>query len=161
MVKIMEFTEAQQLFTLIFAIHFTLIIDRVHRNYNPYDTYNAWKGKSHAINRLLVSWLIMYIFPLLNFAAFFIILGIYNISFEPDLHGALNIVLVGLLSFFDFGYYRIFEAILYLSPKTFYTVEEVDDVLFEDRGEFQAHLLPGILYVIATAIMIFIVIILK
>ena len=154
-------TDAQQLFTLIFAIHFTLIIDRVHRNYNPYDTYNAWRGKSHAINRLLVSWLIMYIFPLLNFAAFFIILGIYNISFKPDLYGVLNIVLVGLLSFFDFGYYRIFEAVLYLSPKTFYPDEEIEEVLFEDRGEFQAHLIPGVMYVLASIIMVFIVILLK
>jgi hypothetical protein len=48
-----------------------------------------------------------------------------------------------------------------MSPKTFYTVEEADEVLFEDRGEFQAHFIPGILYVIASTIMIFIVIILK
>lgn len=154
----MPFTDAQQLFTLIFAIHFTLIIDRVHRNYNPYDTYNAWMGKSHAINRLLLSWLIMYILPLLNFAVFFILLGIYNISFQPDLHGILNIVLVGLLSFFDFGYYRIFEAVLYFSPKTFYTDEEAGEMLAKERGEFQAHLIPGVLYVITTTIMILILI---
>jgi len=139
--------KAQELFTLIFAIHFTLIIDRVHRNYNPYDTYNAWKGQLHAIRRLLLSWAInawkgqlhairrlllswainawkgqlhairrlllswaiMYILPLLNFAAFLIILGAYGVSFDPTPHGTLNIVLVGLSSFFDFGYYRIFE----------------------------------------------------
>lgn len=41
-------TEAQELFVLIFAIYFTLIIDRANRNYNPYDTY-AWTGKPHAI----------------------------------------------------------------------------------------------------------------
>ena len=103
------FTEPQELFTLIFAIHFTLIIDRVHRNYNPYDTYNAWKGQLHAIRRLLLSWTIMYILPLLNFAAFLLILGAYNVPFDPTPRGTLNIVLVGLSSFFDFGYYRIFE----------------------------------------------------
>ena len=157
----MPFTDAQQLFTLIFAIHFTLIIDRVNRNYNPYDTYNAWKGKSHAIKRLLLSWLIMYILPLLNFAAFLIILGIYGISFQSNLHGALNIVLVGLLSFFDFGYYRIFEAMLYLSPNTFYTDEERDEILAKEREEFQAHFIPGILYVVMTTIMLLILIILK
>ena len=95
----MPFTDAQQLFTLVFAIHFTLIIDRVHKSYNPYDTYNAWKGKPHAIKRLLLSWLIMYIFPLLNFAAFLLLLGMYGVSFEPNLHGVLNIVLVALSSF--------------------------------------------------------------
>ncbi|MGB9979509.1 hypothetical protein [Methanobacterium sp.] len=157
----MQFTEAQQLFTLIFAIHFTLIIDRVHRNYNPYDTYNAWKGRKHAINRLLVSWSVMYILPLLNFGIFFILLGIYDIRFQLDLYGILNIVLVGLLSFFDFGYYRIFESILYLSPNTFYTSREANEILDDERNEFQAHFIPGILYVIASAIMILIVIIIK
>ncbi|MCZ3367188.1 MULTISPECIES: hypothetical protein [Methanobacterium] len=153
------FTETQELFTLIFAIHFTLIIDRVHRNYNPYDTYNAWKGQLHAIRRLFLSWAVMYILPLLNFAAFLIILGAYDISFDPTPRGTLNIVLVGLSSFFDFGYYRIFESILYLSPKTFYTDKEADEMMAKDRGEFQAHFIPGILYVIASFIMIFIVII--
>ena len=93
------FTEAQQLFTLIFAIHFTLIIDRVNRNYNPYDTYNAWKGQLNSIRRLLLSWSVMYILPLLNFAAFLIILEVYDVSFDPTVHGALNIVLVALSSF--------------------------------------------------------------
>ena len=153
------FTEAQQLFTLIFAIHFTLIIDRVNRAYNPYDTYNAWKGQLHSIRRLILSWSIMYILPLLNFAAFLLILGIYNVSFDLNINGALNIVLVALSSFFDFGYYRIFESILYLSPKTFYTEEEIDGMLDDNRNEFRAHFIPGILYVIASAIMIFIVII--
>jgi hypothetical protein len=153
------FTEAQQLFTFIFAIHFTLIIDRVERNYNPYDTYNAWKGQLHSIRRLFLSWSIMYILPLFNFAAFLLILGIYNVSFDLNINGALNIVLVALSSFFDFGYYRIFESILYLSPKTFYTEEEIDRMLDDNRNEFRAHLIPGILYVITSAIMIFIVII--
>lgn len=156
----MSFIEAQELFTFIFAIHFTLIIDRVHRNYNPYDTYNAWKGQSHAIKRLLLSWLILYILLLLNFAAFFIILGMYDISFT-SLYGTLNIVLVALSSFFDFGYYRIFESILYLSPKTFYTDREAAEVLIEGRDEFQAHFIPGVLYIIASTILILIIIILK
>ena len=155
------FTEPQQLFTLIFAIHFTLIIDRVNRAYNPYDTYNAWKGKLPAIKRLLLSWSVMYILPLFNFAAFLLILGIYDVSFDPNFHGALNIVLVALSSFFDFGYYRIFESILYLSPETFYTDKEANKMLDDERHEFQAHFIPGILYVIASIIMIFIVIILN
>jgi len=95
----MPFTDAQQLFTLIFAIHFTLIIDRVNKSYNPYDTYNAWKGQPHAIKRLLLSWLILYILPLLNFAVFLIILGIYGVSFGPNIQSILNIILVGLASF--------------------------------------------------------------
>jgi hypothetical protein len=53
----------------------------------------------------------------------------------------------------------IFVAMLYLSPKTFYTDKESDKMLAKDRDEFQAHFIPGILYVIASFIMIFIVII--
>jgi hypothetical protein len=34
----------------------------------------------------------------------------------------------------------IFEAILYLSPQTFYTDTEAAEMLAEERGEFQAHL---------------------
>ncbi len=155
----MPFTDAQQLFTIIFAIHFTLIIDRVNRNYNPYDTYNAWKGQSHAIKRLLVNWIIVYFIPLINFAIYLISLGVYNVIFDPYIRGVINIVLVALLSFFDFGYYRIFEAILYAYPKEFYTDKEIDTVLEKERGEVRAHLLPGVAYVVATMV-IFLVLIL-
>ena len=103
----------------------------------------------------------MYILSLLNFAIFLLILGIYDVSFDPNLNGALNIVLVSLSSFFDFGYYRIFESILYLSPKSFYTDKEAVDMLDDNRNEFQAHFIPGILYIIASSIMIIIVIFLK
>jgi hypothetical protein len=106
----MPITEAQQLFILIFAIYFTLIIDRANRNYNPYDTYKAWMGKSHALRRLLLSWTVLHIFPLLNFAIFYIIIGLNDPLFDPSIIGIINIVLVGLLSFFDFEYYRIFEV---------------------------------------------------
>ncbi len=155
----LEFTEAQELFILIFAIHFTLIIERVHQSYNPYDTYSAWKGVPHAIKRLIVSWVILYILPLLHFAIFFVTLGTYEINFDMTVLGVFNIVLVGLLSFFDFGYYRIFEAALYYSPDTFFTNEEQDKMLEKERGEVRAHLIPGICYVVATIVMLFILII--
>jgi hypothetical protein len=154
----MPFTDAQWIFIIIFTVNFSLIIDRAHKTYNPYDTYNAWKGNSHSFNRLLLSWSLLYILPLLNFAIFYIILSIHNISIQPSLIGALKIVLIGLLSFFDFGYYRIFEAILYLSPNTFYTEKEQDEILVKDKGEFKAHFIPGILYVIGTAIIFLIII---
>lgn len=152
-------TEAQNLFILIFAIHFTLIIDRVHVNYNPYDTYSAWKGVPHAIKRLVLSWVILYILPLLNFAFFFLVLGLYNVTFDPNIRGVINIVLVGLLSFFDFGYYRIFEAVLYYSPDTFFTPAEQDEMLEKERGEVRAHLIPGIAYVAATMVMLLVILI--
>lgn len=155
----MGFTDAQWLFIIIFAINFTLIIDRAHNNYNSFDTYNSWRGYSQALYRLLISWLFLYILPLLNFAIFYIIMSINNISIENSIQGAFKIVLIGLLSFFDFGYFRIYESMLYLSPNTFYTDQEQEDVLVKDKGEFKAHFIPGILYVVVTAI-IFIILIL-
>lgn len=106
----MHITEAQELFILIFVIYFTLIIDRANHKYNPYDTYNAWTGKPHTIRRLMLSWTILHIIPLLNFAIFFIILGINKISFDPNFLEVINIVLVDLLAFFIFGYYHVFEV---------------------------------------------------
>ena len=154
----MAFTDAQWLFIIIFGINFTLIIDRAHNTYNQYDTYNAWKGKRHALNRLLLSWLLLYILPLLNFAVFYIILSFNNVSIETSISGAIKIVLIGLLPFFEFGYYRIFESILYLSPNTFYSESEQNEILAKDKDEFTAHFIPGILYVIATAILFIILI---
>lgn len=140
----------QELFTFLFAIHFTLIIDRAHRTYNPYDTFNAWKGESNARRRLVLSWTTLHILPLLNFALFFIILGINEIPFDSTIIGCINIVLVGLLSFFDFGYYRIFEGFLYGFPDKFLSKIEKMEILDDEREEFRAHMIPGILYVIVT-----------
>ncbi|MEN6593085.1 MAG: hypothetical protein ABFC12_07580 [Methanobacterium sp.] len=61
-----------------------------------------------------MAWIILYILPLLQFAIFFILLGIYGVDFEMTILGVFSIVLVGFLSSFDFGYYRIFEAALLL-----------------------------------------------
>jgi hypothetical protein len=150
----MPITEAQELFILIFAIYFTLIIDRANRNYNPYDTYKAWKDRSHALRRLLLSWSVLHILPLFNFAIFFIILGLNKTAFNPDILGIINIILVGLLAFFDFGYYRIFDGFLYLSPEKFLRDKERKEVLDEKRYEFRAHMIPGILYVAITWLML-------
>ncbi|MGB9202101.1 hypothetical protein, partial [Methanobacterium sp.] len=106
----MALTDTQWLFIIIFGINFTLIIDRAHRTYDSFNTYNAWRGYSQALYRLLLSWLLLYILPLLNFAVFYIILSLNNISIQSSPEGAFTIVLIGLLSFFDFGYYRIYEA---------------------------------------------------
>jgi len=157
----MTITEAQQLFILLFAIYFTLIIDRANRTYNPYDTYKAWIGKKYAVRRLILSWTVLHIFPLINFAVFYIILGLNKTLFNPDLLGVINIVLVGLLAFFDFGYYRIFESFLYLSPEKFLTEKERKEVLDDKRNEFRAHFIPGIFYVIATWIMLIILLLIN
>ncbi len=109
----MPLTEAQELFTLFFAIYFAIIIDRSHEMYKPWDTYNAWRGISHNRRRLLVAWAILFAIPLLHFALLFILLGSVNIRFDMTIGGISNVVLISLSSFFDFGYFRIYEAFLH------------------------------------------------
>lgn len=150
----MPISEAQELFILIFAIYFTLIIDRANRNYNPYDTYKAWKGRGYALKRLLLSWTVLHILPLFNFAIFFITLGLNKTPFNPGLLGVINIILVGMLAFFDFGYYRIFEGFLYLYPEKFLSIKDRKEVLDDERYEFRAHIIPGVLYVVITWLML-------
>ncbi len=157
----MPISEAQELFILLFAIYFTLIIDRASSLYNPYDTYEAWKYRGKALRRLILSWTFLHILPLLNFAIFYIIIGLYNISFNSNLLGIINIILVGILAFFDFGYYRIFEGFLYLSPQKFFTEKEKKEVLNEKRKEFRAHMIPGVLYVVITWLIFIILLIIN
>ena len=109
----MSLNDAQQLFALFFAIYFAMIIDRSHEMYKPWDTYSAWRGKSHNIKRLLAAWIILFTMPLLHFAILFVLLGSVNVRFDMTIRGISNVSLIGLSSFFDFGYFRIYEAFLH------------------------------------------------
>jgi len=106
----MVLTEAQDLFALFFAIYFAMMIERSNDMYKPWDTYNAWKGKTHNIKRLLAAWILLFAVPLLHFAILFTFLGSINIQFDMTISGISNVALIGLSSFFDFGYFRIYEA---------------------------------------------------
>ena len=117
----MPLNDAQELFSLFFAIYFALIIDRSHQMYRPWDTYSAWKGSSHNINRLVTAWVILFIIPMFHFAILFILLGLNKIPFDMTFDGILNVVLISLSSFFDFGYFRIYEAFLHKYPESFFT----------------------------------------
>ena len=96
-----------------------------------------------------------------KFSLFFLIIGLYNITVNPDILGIFNIIIVGILAFFDFGYYRIFEAFLYLSPQKFLSKNEIEQVLDKKRFEFRAHMVPGILYIIITWLLLVILIIIN
>lgn len=144
--------EAQMMLELFFAVYFALVIDRSHVAYDPYNTYSAWTGKSPAHRRLIVSWLILVLLPLSHFAITYLVLGKYPIALDMTPYGVLNIVMIGFLSFFSFGYYRIFEAFLNGFPRFFYSDEELSKRHVEIRPEFWAHFIPGILYILMTAI---------
>jgi len=115
----MSLNDAQQLFVLFFAIYFSLIVDRSHEMYKPWDTYSAWRRKSHNIKRLFAAWIILFIVPLLHFSILFILLRTTDVQFNMTIYGILNVVLVGFGSFLEFGYFRIYEAFLHKYPESF------------------------------------------
>lgn len=152
-------TEADEIFILFFAIYFGLIIARAHEMYNPWDTYNAWKRKLHNLKRLVVGWIILFAIPMLHFAILFLLLGSVDVEIAMTSRGIFNVVLIGFGSFFEFGYFRIYEAFLQLYPEFFFTDEDL--VQLESSGQlrpnFWAHFIPGILYVLLSTLMIIIV----
>ncbi len=150
----MVLTEAQELFALFFAIYFAMILDRSHEMYRPWDTYNAWKGKVHVVRRLLAGWIILFALPLLHFGILFTLLGSRNISFDTTMSGILRVVLVGFSSFFDFGYFRMYEALVHSHPGSFFSDEDLTRIEHSDkiRPDFKAHFLPGALYVILSTL---------
>lgn len=149
---------AQNLFLYFFAIYFSLIIARSHEAYKPWDTYSAWKGKPHNIKRLLTGWIILFIIPLLHFAILFILLGSVDISLNMTINGILNVTLISIGSFFEFGYFRIYEAFLHKYPDSFFADEETIQRELSIRSDFWAHFLPGALYVIVSTLMVMITI---
>ena len=156
----MPLTEGQEIFILFFAIYFGLIIERSHEMYKPWDTYNVWKGGSHNLRRLVAAWIILFAIPMLHFAILFALLGSSGIKVDMTLRGVFNVVLVGFSSFFEFGYFRIYEAFLQHYPLSFFTEE--DRAQLESIGQlrpgFSAHFIPGILYVSLSTLMMLIAI---
>ena len=156
----MVLTETQDLFALFFAIYFAVIIDRANETYKPFDTYNAWKGKTHNIRRLLAAWILLFAIPLLHFAILFTLLGSIDIQFDMTIGGISNVVLIGLSSFFDFGYFRIYEAFLHSYHESFFSDEDMIQIerTGKIRPDFWAHFMPGALYVTVSILMMLIAI---
>ena len=153
-------TGAQEIFILFFAVYFGLMLERSHEMYNPWDTYNAWKGKADNFNRLLAAWLILFATPMLNFAILFILLGDANLQIDMTIRGVINVVFIGFSSFFEFGYFRIYEAVLQGYPESFFADEDLAKLesLNIVRPDFWAHLVPGILYVSLSTLIVLIAI---
>ena len=150
----MALTEAQELFTLFFAIYFAMIIDRSHEMYKPWDTYNAWRGKPHNIRRLLAAWIILFAIPLVHFAILFALLGSVDVPFDMTMRGISNVILIGFGSFFEFGYFRIYESFLHRYPTSFFSEEELTqrESPGEIRPDFRLDFIPGTLYVIMSTL---------
>ena len=158
--KTMALNDAQNLFTLFFAIYFGMMIGRSHDMYRPWETYHAWRGRSHNIRRLITAWIILFIVPLVQFGILYSLLGSVSIPFSLSIGGISNIVLIGFGSFFEFGYFRIYEAFLHGYPESFFAEEELPVLAGWDgiRPDFRAHFMPGILYVIVSILAVLVAI---
>lgn len=156
----MPHNDPQEVFILFFAIYFALIIDRSNEMYKPWDTYNAWKGKPHNIKRLLAAWLILFVIPVSHFGVLFVLLGSVDVRFDMTIDGISNIILISLSSFFEFGYFRIYEAFLHSYSESFFADEELMQWNRSGmiRPDFWAHFMPGALYVIISTLLMFIAI---
>jgi hypothetical protein len=150
----MSLNDAQQLFGFFFAIYFYMIIDRSHAMYQVWDTYSAWTGKTHHINRLLAAWLLLIILPVTQFAILFTYLGIFNVTFDPTAIGVLRIILISISSFFTFGYFRLYESLIHRYPAWFFSGDEQSSGGTKLRPQFRAHFIPGILYVILSTLLL-------
>ncbi len=116
-------SEAQMMLELFFAIYFPLIIDRSHQEYYPYDTYSTWERQSPDHRRLIVAWTTLFALPLFHFALTYVVLGENPIDIGPNTYGVLNIVPIGILSIFSFGYYRIFEPVINRFRRSIFTLK--------------------------------------
>jgi hypothetical protein len=156
----MSLNDPQEVFILFFAIYFGLMVDRSHEMYKPWDTYNAWKGKSHNIKRLLTAWLILFLIPISHFGILFILLGSVNIRFDATFAGVSRLILISLGSFFEFGYFRIYESFLHSYPESFFGDEERAQFVQSGkiRPDFWGHFMPGALYVLVSTLMVVIAI---
>jgi len=106
----------------------------------------------------LAAWIILFIVPLLHFAILFILLGSIDVRFNTTISGILNVALIGVGSFFEFGYFRIYEAFLHKYLESFFTDEERIQKERLIRPDFWAHFIPGALYVILSTLMVLIAI---
>ena len=151
---------AQELFLAFFAIYFALNIDRTQREYGSYDTYAAWNGSRHAFRRLVTAWVVTFLFPMVQFAITFSLLDGVNVALDLTFSDTLMIVAIGFLSFFQFGYYRIFEAIINLRPEVFFLEEGRQKYLKEERREFRSHFVPGVLYIVGSVLVLVLILVL-
>ncbi len=150
----MTLDDAQQLFGFFFAIYFVLIIERSNDTYGSWDTYSAWSGSSYNINRLVTAWLFLVILPVTHFAVLFTLLGLFDVAFDETITGVVNIVLISTGSFFSFGYYRLYEAVLHTFPGSFFSDDDLRGRALEIRPQFWAHFVPGVLYITVSTLLL-------
>jgi hypothetical protein len=99
---------------------------------------------------------------LLHFSILFALLGAIEIGFTLTIRNVVALVLIGLGSFFDFGYFRIYEGFLHRYPGSFFSEGELVLIIPPEkiRPDFPAHFIPGVLYVTVSTVMILIAVLL-
>jgi len=122
--------------------------------YQAWDTYSARMGKSHNLNRLVLGWLILIILPVTHFAILFTLLGLFNVTFNPTVSGVIRIILISISSFYTFGYFRLYEAVVHGFPIKFFSHEDQKEEKTKISPHFVAHFIPGILYVVLSTLLL-------
>ena len=100
---------AQTIFTAFFGLYFavTATLTGVFR---PFDTPAIYKGQFIALGRLVVSFLLLNIVPVVYFVVVYHWLSAWS-TFAVDLWGMVRLV---VLSLAGFGFYRIFFGVMLL-----------------------------------------------
>lgn len=81
------------------------------------------------------------------------LLGRVELRFDLAPTNILSIAIIGLLSFFEFGYYRVFEAFIHLRPRAFFSDDYIRESIPEERREFWSQFMPGIGYITVTMLL--------
>jgi hypothetical protein len=105
---------------------------------------------------LLAAWAILFILPLLHFSVLFALLGSIDTRIALTINDVLGLILIGIGSFFDFGYMRLYEALLHSRPRAFFSAEDLARMSStgDIRPGFRAHFIPGALYVIVSTLLV-------
>jgi hypothetical protein len=152
--------DAQTIFTIFYAIYFAVAVTLTGK-FQPFDTPTMYAWKAVAWFRCLISFLLLDVVPLSYFVIVFRELGKID-SFSPSFFPMLALLMFSLAGF---GFYRIyfgFMLIKYRGKYLFYgdrglpetltnDLKQRTESLSESHVDWDAHLVPGILWVLVCA----------
>jgi len=73
-----------------------------------------------------------------HLAILFTLLGLFNVTFDPTINGVVWIISISISSFFTFGYFRLYEALIHGYHALFFRIKKMKE---GDTSTF-----PGTIY---------------
>ena len=149
--------DAQTIFTIFYAIYFAVAVTLTGK-FQPFDTPTMYALRAVAWFRCLVSFLLLDVVPLWYFLIVFRMLGTIN-SFDPAFFPMLALLMFSLAGF---GFYRIYFGVMLIKccgrylfygenglPETLrIDIEQRTSSLSESHAHWNAHMVPGIVWVL-------------